>query len=98
MDGSGLKLVGGDADTDFNFAPEPPAPIPFKWYAARYPRTRGRFGQHVELEGNPLPFRLPTSNEVDDLFGSISRRIDELAKHLGLDDDDHDDTDRPRAA
>ena len=98
MDGSGLKLVGGDADTDFDRGLEPPAPIPFKQYAAMFPRLSRRPRTHVELEGQPLPFRLPSSQQVDDFFDSFSRKIDELAKQLGLSPDGDDDTDRPRAA
>lgn len=98
MDGSGLKLVGVDADSDLGGCFDPPAPIPFKRYAARLPRVTRRPRPHVELDGHPLPFVLPTSDQVDDMFASISRRIDDLARHLGLVDEHSDDTDRPRAA
>jgi hypothetical protein len=98
MDGSGLKLVGCDVDTDRDVGFEPPAPIPFKQYAARLPSVNRRQRSHIELEGHPLPFVLPTCGQVDEVFELISRRIDELAKHLGLVDEHSDDTDRPRAA
>lgn len=97
MDGNGLRLVGGDADTVLGFGSEPPAPIPFKQYAKRYPHLTNRRNSHIELEGHPLPFPLPGGRNVDEFFDSISRRIEDLAHALGLDDDD-DDTDRPRAA
>lgn len=100
MDGIELRLVGGDADLDHGREPEPPAPLSFKRYAALFPRISRR-PNHVELEGHPLPFRLPTNNDVDDYFATLSRKIDDLARLFGVerhDGDDDDDTDRPRAA